>query len=179
MNSKINSLSVCLLLIVQTCSLSLRNKVKSLDLTPQQKVVAKFIKSLVKDNVEFHKRETDEAYIYEIWVYHNKKDEIPEEAHEKLDDIVEELTENLVEELQNPETFEPISENIPEPEKGIQEDEVTPVQEDIEEIAEELTPKQEERVEQLLNEEELSSKQEEELKEILEEELPRITTKTS
>ena len=88
MNSKINSLFIYLLIIVQNCSLSLRNKVKSFDPTPQQITIAKFIKSLVKDKVEFYKRETDEAYIYEIWVYHNKNDEIPEETHEQLDNII-------------------------------------------------------------------------------------------
>ena len=90
MISKINTLFICFILIIQSTSLSLRKKVTSLDVSPKQKAVANFIKKLVKENVDFKKRETDEALIYEIWVYHNKGE--PEEVVEKVNDVVEELT---------------------------------------------------------------------------------------
>ena len=164
---------LCFLLISQAFTLSLRNRMKVLSPTQQQKIMVGFLSNLLKDNVKFSKRtETNpDATVYEIWVY--KDNNATPEENEQLDDVVEEITEEFVEHL--PEHVDDVltPEQKPvEPEEGIKEEEPTPAQEAIEDVLEELPPKQEEKVEQLLQEEQLSPKQEEELKEVLEEELP-------
>ena len=137
------SIFLCFLLISQTFTLSLRNRLKVLSPTPQQSVVAQFLGALLKDNVKFGKRtETNpDATVYEIWVY--KTPDLTPEQNEQLDNAIEEITEDFVEHL--PEAVEDYV-NPVQPEQGVKQEEVSPAQEAIEDVLEELPPKQEEKV---------------------------------
>ena len=136
---------IFLIMISNTNSLSLKSKLKTKDPIPLKELMH----NILKDNVKFNKRETDEAFIYEIWVYNLKAPEHVEEAVDKAvedlttelvddlnengienavenlpEEVVEELPQELKEELTQPEqTKQEEKEEVVAPEEGIQEDE--------------------------------------------------------
>ncbi len=89
---RISVVLIFLIMISNTNSLSLKSKLKPKDPIPLKELM----QNILKDNVKFNKRETDEAFIYEIWVYNLKA---PEPVEEVVDKTVEELTTEFVNDL--------------------------------------------------------------------------------
>ena len=158
---------LCFLLISQAFTLSIRNRMKVLG--PRQQV-AGFFNALLKNNVKFNKRVEEDATVYEIWVYKDK-DATPEET-EQLDQAVETVTEDFVDHLPEavdnvlpsvlPELFPEEARPQP-PEEGVHEEPPSQVQEELEAVKEELTPQQEEVVQEVFEDGEVTPAQEQKL----------------